>query len=520
MRLGIDFGTTRSVVAWCDRGNYPVISFISESGDPIEWYPSVVAENQGKLKFGFDALQVATDPDWTMVRSFKRPLSDADVSPNSTIRIGSIDIGLSELIAGFLETLRSDLITRSNLPKHVTRDEHMQAVVATPANAHSTQRFITLDAFRKAGFDVLALLNEPSAAGFEYTHRYRNTITVRREHVVVYDLGGGTFDVSLVRMSGQHHDVITTAGVGRLGGDDFDDVLVNMILESQGVQRSSLSAFAASALVDRCRIAKETLNPNSRRIAIDLDGPLAKFFTRAEASVPTAEYYDACEPLIAKSIQAMVPILNRMEADVDTDVDGSSCSDIAGIYVVGGASSLPAVGRALRKRFGRLVHRSPYPSAATAIGLAIAADESSGFALEDRFSRTFGVFREAHGGHVVSFDPILTKDMRIPKPGAPPISTSRVYRAKHNIGHFRFVECAGLEDNESPSGDITPFADVLFPFDASLRKTKAELGTIPVKRTPNDGPQIEECYKVDAHGIVELTITDVDTGFEYSRRIA
>src|SRR5262249_58160688 len=120
------------------------------------------------------------------------------------------------------------LRTRSRLAAAplLERTEPLEAFVAAPANAHSTQRFICLDAFRRAGFEVLGLLNEPSAAGFEYTHRYRNTLTSKKDHVVVYDVGGGTFDVSLLRMSGPLHEVVATAGINRLGGDDFDEVLL------------------------------------------------------------------------------------------------------------------------------------------------------------------------------------------------------------------------------------------------------------------------------------------------------
>ena len=89
---------------------------------------------------------------------------------------------------------------------------------------------MTLDAFRHAGFHVIGMLNEPSAAGFEYTHRYRNTITSRREHIVVYDLGGGTFDASLVHMTGKSHEAVATAGSHQLGGDDFDAMLANLAL--------------------------------------------------------------------------------------------------------------------------------------------------------------------------------------------------------------------------------------------------------------------------------------------------
>src|SRR5262245_65924041 len=126
-----------------------------------------------------------------------------DRSPDATAQVGSIRVSMADLLSQFFAALAAALRTRSNLAAAALLEpnEPLEAFVAAPANAHSTQRFVCLDAFRRAGFDVLGLLNEPSAAGFEYTHRYRNTLTSRKDHVVVYDIGGGTFDVSLCPMT-------------------------------------------------------------------------------------------------------------------------------------------------------------------------------------------------------------------------------------------------------------------------------------------------------------------------------
>jgi molecular chaperone DnaK (HSP70) len=102
VRLGIDFGTTRTVVACTDRGNYPVIGFHDEAGDPIEWYPSVAAERDGELRFGFEALKVAGDPSWSLLRSFKRFLSTPHSSPDFEVEIGSTRISGVELLTRFL----------------------------------------------------------------------------------------------------------------------------------------------------------------------------------------------------------------------------------------------------------------------------------------------------------------------------------------------------------------------------------------------------------------------------------
>ncbi len=508
MRLGIDFGTTRTVVAASDRGNYPVLTFQDEAFGPIDWFPSVVAERAGELRFGFDALAVSGDPTWTVVRSFKRLLSGA--TPDFEIPVGSSRIQGAELITRFLTALREAILHRSNRPS-ARRDEPLTAVVATPANAHGTQRFVTLDAFRRAGFDVIAMLNEPSAAGFEYSNRYKSTITSRREHIVVYDLGGGTFDASLVHISGRHHDAVMTAGLSRLGGDDFDALLAEQVLRAAGMDKGGLPARSLALLAERCREVKERLNPSSRRVVIDLEECFGELAPLPEITLSVADYYDACVPLVQKSVEAMAPIMARLEAQ---SVKDDALTELAGIYVVGGGSSLPVVGRVLRELFGRRVHRSPYPSAAIAMGLAIAADDDAGFELSDRLSRHFGVFREGRSGRDVVFDPIFDRDTKLPTAAERALVHRRVYRAAHNVGRYRFVECAALDPSGVPIGDITAFKDVFFPFDRDVRHLGPELCDVPVRRIQGEGPLIQEHYAVTPHGIVRVTITDLESGFE------
>jgi molecular chaperone DnaK (HSP70) len=517
MRLGIDFGTTRTVVAFCDRGNYPVVSFADEAGDAVECFPSVVAEKDGDLRFGFEAERFASDPAWTVVRSFKRMLGER--SPEATVKVGSTHVRLGDLLARFFGALGTALRTRSNVAAAALLEPHepLEAFVAAPANAHSTQRFICLDAFRRAGFDVLGLLNEPSAAGFEYTHRYRNTLTSRKDHVVVYDIGGGTFDVSLLRMSGPLHEVVATSGINRLGGDDFDDALLTLALGKVGASRASLSERAERTLLDQCRQLKEQLSPSSRRMVVDLAPSLGTSAGRGEVTIDVAEFYERCAPLIDRTIGAMVGVLQKLSPD--EPLDGTKLpAEIAGIYVVGGASSLPCVARALREGFGKRVHRSPYPSAAAAIGLAIAADANAGLKLADRFSRVFGVFREGHGGSEVTFDPIFNHDVLPDAPNGPAV-VERTYRAAHNVGHFRYVECSEIDCAGHPRGDMARFADIYFPFDPHLRGG-TELDTVDVRRFGADGPLIRETYAVGAQGIVEVKIANLDDHYEVAYRLA
>jgi len=519
MRLGIDFGTTRTVVACADRGNYPIVSFFDHAGDAHDHFPSVVAERGGELLFGFDALAAAAaDPGVTVARSFKRLLADADACVGHRVTIGSATIAIDELVTRFLAATRTALLERSNLRASLGAEDagagvsagELRSVVAVPANASGAQRFVTLDAFRRAGLGPVAMLNEPSAAGFEFTHRHRSALTSRRDHVVVFDLGGGTFDASLVRMRGLGHEILRTAGVNRLGGDDFDDVLVDLVLARAGLTRQALAndRGALDRLAEQCRDAKERINPSSRKLAIDVEASLGPLAKTSEIVVPVADYYEACAPLVERAIEAMVPVMAQLD------------DDLAGIYVVGGASELPLVARALRERFGRRVHRSPYPSAAIAIGLAIACDEGAGFELADRYARTFGVFREGRAGAEITFDPIFTQGTALPPRAGAPLRTVRSYRAAHNLGHFRFLECNAVTDDGRPRGDMTVSGDVLFPFDPSLGAER-DLTAVPVERASASakGPRIEEEYSLDEHGIVSVTIRNLDAGFAREFRL-
>ncbi len=517
--LGIDFGTTRTVVAYADRGNYPVVSFEGVHGDAVEWFPSVVAERGGELRFGFDALAVADDASFSQVRSFKRLLGGSDVTSGGMVKVGSARLPVASLVLRFIAAFGEALRTRSNLPRNLRTKTELEAVVATPANAFCTQRFVTLEAFRRAGFTVRAILNEPSAAGFEYAHRHARTLTSKREHVIVYDLGGGTFDASLVKMSGTHHDVVVTGGLAALGGDDFDRALADLAARDGKLDLGALSPHRLSRLLDHCRDAKEALNASSRKITLDLESCLEGDAPARELTLSVSDYYDACAPLVESTMEVMRAVIERENEDEGGASDDPLASDVAGLYVVGGASALPVVGRVLRARFGRRVHRSPYPHASVCIGLAIASDADAGFELDDRFSRNFGVFREAQGGEKASYDAIFTRDMALPRPGDPPVTVRRRYRAAHDVGHFRFFECAAFDDEGNPRGDLAPLTDVLFPFDAGLRALGLDLASVPVRRLERDGPIVEERYAVDAHGMVEVTITDLDSGFARTHQL-
>lgn len=493
MQLGVDFGTTRTLVARADRGNYPVVAFLDTDGDAQEYFPSLVALRGSRLVHGFEAVAAVRDGA-PHVRSVKRLLGQPSATATTPVVIGTRTFGLLEVLTGYLTALRTALGNASNIAEEFRAATSRRTVVSVPAHAHGAQRFLTLEAFRQAGFDVAGLVNEPSAAGFEYSHRQGRTLTSRRNQVLVYDLGGGTFDASLVQVAGTRHDVVGSVGVNRLGGDDFDQVLAELALDAAG--RPSVPAAERAALLEECREAKERLSPQSKRITVEVAG--------APVTVSVADFYAATEGLVLASLEAMAPLVSELADEID-----QLSGQVAGIYLVGGGSGLPLVPRLLRERFGRRVHRSPYPAASTAIGLAIAADPASGYSLTDRLWRGFGVFRELDRGRAIGFDQLVDRNTALPAHGE--LVVTRRYRAVHNVGWYRFVEYADVDAAGEPSGDLAPIAEVRFPFDPSLQG-RARLDHVPVERWGH-GPTVEEAYRVDPNGIVSVRITDTSTGY-------
>jgi molecular chaperone DnaK (HSP70) len=503
MLLGIDYGTTRTVVATVDRGNYPLVSFQNDSGDTFEWYPSLIAARGHELAFGFEAAARQAEAGWTLRRGFKREL--ATLGPDEPVRIGECEIPALELLTDFLAHLRLELLGRSNL--RLRSRQKLEAMISVPANANSNQRFLTIEAFRRAGFEVRGMINEPSAAGIEYAHHARSAgVSSRRENLIVYDLGGGTFDTSIISSAERQHEVISSEGIARLGGDDFDLLLLSLALKEAGLRVSEVSDPALTWLLEECREKKEGLSPNTRRVVIDLQ-PLRP--GAGEAIINVADFYDQCRPLIERTMATVGHLLSQT---------GLSTNDAAAIYLVGGSSDLPIVARTLREHYGRLVRRSPYPHAAVAIGLAIAADSEAGYRLRERFTRNFGVWREADDGRAISFDVLFAKDTQLPARTEPPLVRTRRYHPAHNIGHFRYLECSSLSPHGEPQGDLTLWSEIHFPFDPALRND-GDLKEQPVTRSFHSGNLIEEVYSCDANGIIEVAIQDLTTCFSQHFRL-
>ena len=502
MRLGIDFGTTRIVVAAVDRGNYPVIAFETPAGDRREWFPSLVAASQGHFLYGWQAWAAQEDPAATILRSLKRFLPEA--GPQTQVEIGGLSGAMLDLLTGLAAALRTALV--ESHPRLKSGEEVLEVFLGVPANANGNQRFLTAEAFRRAGFDVLGLLNEPSAASVEFGHSLGATGRPQ-QLIAVYDLGGGTFDASLVELADQRHEVLSNEGIPVLGGDDFDELLAEMAIEAAGLsaaERESLTQAELFRLHEEAREKKEALAPTSRRLQIDLDRARQGW---PVAVVPVADFYARSQPLIDETIHAVEDLVEDREERVST------------IYVTGGSSDLPMVARALKERFGRKVRRSQYARSATAIGLAIRADTQAGYQLREKFTRNFGVWREADSGRSVIFDPLFLKGTPLPNVGDLPLAVTRQYPPAHNIGHFRYLECSHTSPDGRPAGEVMLWDEIYFPFDSALRDRfdLAKLKVVRLDWTP--ALEVEEKYECDSSGAVTVTISNRTTGYHRSFRL-
>jgi len=487
------------VVAGVDRGNYPLVNFEGPDGQMHDWFPPVAAVSEGARLYGWEALAMEDDGRWTILRSLKRWLRTA--GPHTELEVAGQSLPLTVLMREMMEALRAQLMFHSNLGAEP--EERLETMLGVPANANSNQRFLTEQAAQEAGFAVLGLLNEPSAAAIEFA--WRNSAERKNRAgngLVVYDLGGGTFDVSLVTLGEKEHIVEAADGIPNLGGDDFDEILAGLALELAGVGQGGadwgLTPHERRRLLDECREKKESLNANTRKIAIDLERVRPEW---EQVTIPADIYYERCRPLIEQTRAVVENLLAAHAADsLDT------------LYVTGGGSELPPVARILRESFGRKVRRSAYMRSASAIGLAIRAGAGAD-GLQERFNQNFGIWREADHGGTIVFDLIFPRGAHLPVPGEPPLRIERVYRPAHTIGHFRYMECSRLDDRGQPTGDITNWGQILFPFDPGLQNNP-DLASEPVRAlVAGSRPVIREEYTCDSSGNLRVRISAEPSGY-------
>ncbi len=505
MRLGIDFGTSRTVVSVADRGNYPIVQFRAGKEDWFPWYPSVIGCREGLLRYGFEAEELVSAPSSFLLPSFKRLLRST--SPHQEVDLGGqVRVSMLELLTGFCLSLKTALQQKSNL---AVPEDGLEAIIAVPAHANSNQRYLTLEAFRRAGFTVPEMVNEPSAAGIEYTHQYLRQKGKRgqREYLAVYDWGAGTFDSAIIRISDLSHEVMATQGVSRLGGDDLDEIMLSMALEKSGLPRPESTGDLA-LLLEECREAKERLRPQSKKLFLDFS---AVYPESESIALTVPDFYRATEPLVRRTVEVLEGVL-RQACDTPPPQEEKRAPNPAAIYLVGGSSNLPQIEWCLRDVYGRRTQKSPYPHASTAIGLAILADPQSGMELQEKVTRHFGVWRERQGGGQKNFDLIFPKDLLNPEQGTL-LRETRTYRPYHNIGHFRFLECTSLDGDGQPQGNITLWEEIFFPFDADLRERRSFSAEEIHRSDRYQSSLIEEVYVCDAHGIMQVELINHTEGY-------
>ncbi|HEY2405823.1 MAG TPA: Hsp70 family protein [Polyangiaceae bacterium] len=504
MRLGVDFGTTRTVIAAAVQGRYPVAMFETAHGYS-DFVPGLAASSGTNLELGWEAASRLAENPSGALRSIKRAASR--VGPEEGFaELGEASRSALELVTAYLDRVRHMLIEHSNL--EIGPNEPLETMVAVPANANTRQRYVTLEAFRRAGFQVLGMVNEPTAAAIEFAHR-NLAVTHKRSpkrYVVVYDLGGGTFDTSAVSLEARRFELIASEGIGELGGDDFDQLIFEQALSVAGIPTRKLSHVEQARLLEMCREAKEALTPASRRMLIDLGQVLPD----ADAiTLDLANVYDAARPLLERSLALLERVFERLE---ERGIDANNPRELGAIYLVGGATAFPLVGKMLRERYKRKVQLAPQPHAATAVGLAIAADPEAGIFVREAITRHFGVWREGDAGRDKVFDAILDKGV-VTDSGD--VTIERRYHPVHAVGHLRYLECSEIGGDGRPEGDLTPWGDIYFPYDPRFLGEN-RLSERSAERCHDLSEEILERYHYGRDGTVTVTIQNQTRGYQRS----
>ena len=360
--VGIDLGTTHSLVAAVRSGVAECLP--DEAGRVL--LPSVVRYLGGdKRKIGFDALaSTATDPENT-IASAKRFMgrSLADVKDSAKLPYRFIDnkgmLGL-QTVAGEkspVEVSADILATLRYRAEDTFNDDVFGAVITVPAYFDDAQRQATKDAAKLAGLNVLRLINEPTAAAIAY-----GLDNASEGVYAIYDLGGGTFDISILRLSQGVFEVIATRGDSSLGGDDYDQALAEWVLAQVGVQAKS--AGEKAAIKSAARACKEALS-DSNRVAIDL----SFLATDVELDVERGKFEEATANLTAQTMTAVRKALRDAKLKPD---------DIQGVVMVGGSTRMPQVRRAVAEFFGKEPLTNVNPDEVVALGAAIQANQLAG----------------------------------------------------------------------------------------------------------------------------------------------
>ncbi len=463
--IGIDLGTTNSCVAVMEGGEPTVIA----NAEGARTTPSVVAftKNGERLVGQVAKRQAVTNPDRTVI-SIKR-----EMGTSFKVNIDDKSYTPPEISAMVLAKLKQD--AESYLGETVS-----QAVITVPAYFSDAQRQATKDAGKIAGLEVLRIINEPTAAAFAYGMDKEND-----QKVMVYDLGGGTFDVSILDIGDGVFEVLATNGDTRLGGDDFDDKIIEYLVaefkKEQGIDLSS-DRMAMQRLKEAAEKAKielsgvTTSNINLPFITADAEGPkhLDITLTRAKFNELTAE-------LVERSI---IPTKKAL-----SDA-GLNASEIDKVLMVGGSSRIPAVNEAVQKLIGKDPHKGINPDECVALGAAIQAGVLGGdvkdIVLLDVTPLSLGI--ETMGGVCTK---LIERNTTIPVKKSQIFSTAADNQTSVDV-HVLQGEREMAQDN----------------------KTLGNFMLSGIAPAPRGVPQIEVSFDIDANGIVNVSAKDLGTGQE------
>jgi molecular chaperone DnaK (HSP70) len=490
VRVGIDFGTTHTIVAVADDGNHPVLALPFEyDGETLvaEHVPTAITILGDRTWYGPAAIRGFIDhfdEGPVIVSSIKRLL--AEWRQGKRVRIGPVDALVADLVTGFLADVRRAIVQALDV-----EDAPIEAVIAVPANASSSQRFVTLECFRRAGFRILKILDEPIASGIQFVHeRYKRTDRVEAD-VIVYDLGGGTFDTTYLSIRRGRYDPVLSRGISRLGGDDFDEILLDLVERELDRPLDFRQRMETRQVV---RGVKESIGAYTQKLHVDTP--------HGVVSIPIKTFQAAIEPLLDRTLDLLDQVLVETRGqNVPPDR----------VVLVGGGTLLGAVPKKLRERFGRAkIHQGLYPFASVAIGAAIKAGRPD-LNVHDRLHNHFGVLRVREDGREY-LDVIFEKGRPLP----PARQMERVgrpsYDPRHNIGRFQYLECDAVDEQTGlPAGDAVFWNEIFFPYDQALNPNGGPappLGPDDVAPADHLGDErIEEEYYLDEYGIVTSRIS-------------